>query len=186
MDRSEDRHPVAPELVDQLVDIASSDRIQPGGGLVEEEHLWVAQQRPRERDPLAKPLGQRAARIVSPVGEFDRPEDEVDRTPRRSPPRRRRRERRPGRRSAWSAGRRRAPGRPSTRQEPTAGPSSPPRWEKCAASGPAARARQPLPNTRRLRRGCRYGAVAGAMSVCAGSSAPSPTGQLTPVPPSPQ
>ncbi len=70
--------PLLPEPVDQLVDVAGGDRIQAGGRLVEEQHLRVAEQRPRQRDPLAQALGQRAARIAGPVGQVDGPQGAVD------------------------------------------------------------------------------------------------------------
>jgi hypothetical protein len=49
----EDRHAAPAEAVDQLMDVASGDRIQAGGRLVEEQHIRVAEQRPRQGDPLA-------------------------------------------------------------------------------------------------------------------------------------
>ena len=48
------------------------DRIEPRRRLVEEQHLRVAEQRPRQRDPLAQALRQRAAGVVGPVGQLDR------------------------------------------------------------------------------------------------------------------
>ena len=43
MGRQEDRDAALAKLVDQLVDLAAGDRIQPGGRLVEEQHLRVTQ-----------------------------------------------------------------------------------------------------------------------------------------------
>jgi hypothetical protein len=57
---------------DQLVHVAGGDRIQPGGRLVEEQRRRVAEQRPGQRDPLPKALGQRATGIGCPVGQMDR------------------------------------------------------------------------------------------------------------------
>ena len=76
--RQEDRDAALAEPVDQLVDAARGDRVEARGRLVEEEHLRVAQQRPRESDPLAKALRQGAARVVRPVGEVDRLEGAPD------------------------------------------------------------------------------------------------------------
>ena len=59
--------PLLPEPGDQLVDVSAGDRIEPGGRLVEEQHLGVAQQRSRERDPLAQTLGQRRRRDRAPA-----------------------------------------------------------------------------------------------------------------------
>ena len=59
--REEDRDAALAELVNQLVDVASGDRIQARRRLVEEQHLRVAEQRPRQGDPLTEPLGQRTA-----------------------------------------------------------------------------------------------------------------------------
>jgi hypothetical protein len=70
----EDRDATLAELVDQLVDVASRDRIQAGGRLVQEQHLRVAEQRPGQGDPLAEPFGQGAAGIVGPVGQVDGPQ----------------------------------------------------------------------------------------------------------------
>ena len=78
MGGEEDRHPAAAERGDQLVDVAGGDRVQAGGGLVEEQHLRVAEQRPGQGDPLAQPFGQRAAGIVGPVDQVDRPQGAVD------------------------------------------------------------------------------------------------------------
>ena len=54
--REEDRDPAPAEPVDQLVDVASGDRIQAGGRLVEEQHLRVAEQRPRQARPAGGAL----------------------------------------------------------------------------------------------------------------------------------
>ena len=71
MRRQEDRGAALAEPVDQLVDATRGDRVETGRRLVEEQDLRVAEERSRERDPLAKALGQGAARIVRPVGEVD-------------------------------------------------------------------------------------------------------------------
>jgi hypothetical protein len=61
--RQEDRHPALAKRGDQLVDLARRDRIQPGRGLVEEQHRRIVEQRAGERDALAQALRQRPARI---------------------------------------------------------------------------------------------------------------------------
>ncbi len=38
--------------------LTRGDRVEPGGGLVEEQHRRVVQERAGERDPLAQALGQ--------------------------------------------------------------------------------------------------------------------------------
>ena len=63
---------------DQLVHLARGDRVEAGRRLVEEQHLRVAEQRPGERDPLAQPLGERAAGIAGPLSEVDRAQGELD------------------------------------------------------------------------------------------------------------
>ena len=70
--------PPLAELVDQLVDVSGGDRVQAGGRLVEEQHLRVAEQRPRQGDPLAQAFGQGAAGVVGPVGQVDGPQRAVD------------------------------------------------------------------------------------------------------------
>jgi hypothetical protein len=56
----------------------TSGRVEPGGWLVEEEQLRVAEQCLRQGDPLTQPLGQGATGVVGPVGQADRPEHAVD------------------------------------------------------------------------------------------------------------
>ncbi len=91
------------ERDDELVDVSGGDRVEPGGGLVQEQHRRVVEQRSGQRHPLAKALGERAAEIVGPIGQVDRLQGALDapvrrRTARRawrsirgSPPRVRRR-----------------------------------------------------------------------------------------------
>jgi hypothetical protein len=45
--------PPAPQLVDQVVHLEGGHRIEARRRLVEEQDGWVAQQRPRQCDPLA-------------------------------------------------------------------------------------------------------------------------------------
>ena len=78
MGRQEDRDAPLAEPVDQLVDLARRDRVEPRGRLVEEQDLRIAEQRPGQRDPLAKSLGQGAAGIVGPVDQVDRMQRAVD------------------------------------------------------------------------------------------------------------
>ena len=49
--RQEDRHPLLAEPVDELVDLARGDRVEPRRRLVEEQHLRVAEQRPGRARP---------------------------------------------------------------------------------------------------------------------------------------
>ena len=53
-------------------------RVEPGGGLVEEQHRRVVEQGPGQRHSLAETLGERAAEIVGPVGQVDRLEGPLD------------------------------------------------------------------------------------------------------------
>ena len=78
MGRQENRDALPAELVDKPVDATGGDRIQPGRRLVEEQHLGIAEQRPRQRDPLAQPFGQRAARVFGSVSEIDGSQRAVD------------------------------------------------------------------------------------------------------------
>jgi len=80
--RQEDRDAALAQLFDQLVDIARGDRVKPGCRLVEEQHLRVAEQRPRQRDALAETLGQGAAGIAGPVGQVDGTQGKLDATAR--------------------------------------------------------------------------------------------------------
>jgi hypothetical protein len=73
----EDRHAALAEPVDQLVDVVGGGRVQAGGGLVEEQHLRVGQQRPGQGDPLAQALGQGAAGVVGPAGQAGGPQGAV-------------------------------------------------------------------------------------------------------------
>ncbi|HEY8867760.1 MAG TPA: hypothetical protein VIM30_00050 [Candidatus Limnocylindrales bacterium] len=82
MRRQEDRDAALAQLFDQLVDIARGDRVKPGCRLVEEQHLRVAEQRPRQRDALAETLGQGAAGIAGPVGQVDGTQGKLDATAR--------------------------------------------------------------------------------------------------------
>ena len=65
-------------LLDQLVHLARGDRVEAGRRLVEEEHLGIAEQRPRQGHPLPQALRERAARIPRPVAQVDRRESAVD------------------------------------------------------------------------------------------------------------
>jgi hypothetical protein len=69
----EDRHVPLPQRSDEVMDLARRHRVEPGGGLVEEEDRRVGQQRPGERHPLAQTLGQRTAQVICAVGQLDRP-----------------------------------------------------------------------------------------------------------------
>jgi hypothetical protein len=53
MGGEEDRHAASAEPVDQLVHLAGGHRIETRGRLVEEQDLRLAEQRPRQCDPLA-------------------------------------------------------------------------------------------------------------------------------------
>jgi hypothetical protein len=72
MGGEEDRHAALAEPDEQFVDVAGSDWIEAGRRLVEEQHLRVTEQRPRQGDPLAETLRQGAACVVGPVGQIDR------------------------------------------------------------------------------------------------------------------
>jgi hypothetical protein len=60
------------------VDLSGGDWVEPGGGLVEEQHRRIVEQRSGQRRPLSEALGERAAQIVGPVGQVDRPEGALD------------------------------------------------------------------------------------------------------------
>jgi hypothetical protein len=78
MRRQEDRDAALAEAIDQLVDIARRDRVEPRRRLVEEQHLRVAQQGPRQGDSLTQPLRQRAAGVAGAVGELDGRQRAID------------------------------------------------------------------------------------------------------------
>jgi hypothetical protein len=71
-----------PQPEDQLVNLASGDRVEADGRLVKEQDLRIAEQRPGQGDPLAEAFRERPAGILRPVGEVDRPQREVDATAR--------------------------------------------------------------------------------------------------------
>jgi hypothetical protein len=54
----EDGHAALAQRGDELVYLTGRDRVEPGGGLVEEQHRRVVQQCPGECDPLTQALGQ--------------------------------------------------------------------------------------------------------------------------------
>jgi hypothetical protein len=56
----------------------AATRVEPRGGLVEEEHLGVVEQRPGQSHSLAETIGQGAAGIVSPLSQVDGPHSAVD------------------------------------------------------------------------------------------------------------
>ena len=95
--RVEDRHPVAEPLcllepvggekdgdaavaqpVDQVVHLPARHRVEPGGGLVEEEDRRIAEEHAGQPDPLAQALREAAAEIVGAVSEVDRVEGVPD------------------------------------------------------------------------------------------------------------
>ena len=78
MGGEKDRDAPLAKPIDQFVDLSSGNRVEAGGRLVEEQHLRVAEQRPRQRDLLAEALGQGAAGIVRPIGQVDGLEGTVD------------------------------------------------------------------------------------------------------------
>src|SRR6202521_173550 len=59
----------------QLPQVASSLRIEPGGGLVEEEDLRLVDERRRDAEPLLLPTGQLADRRARLLGEVNLLED---------------------------------------------------------------------------------------------------------------
>ena len=78
----EDRDAALPEPEDQLVNLASGDRVEAHGWLVEEQDLRIAEQGAREGDPLAETLRQRSAGVPCSIGEVDRLQGAVDATAR--------------------------------------------------------------------------------------------------------
>ena len=64
------------------MNLASGDRVEADGRLVKEQDLRIAEQRPRQGDPLAEAFRERPAGILRPVGEVDRPQSKVDATAR--------------------------------------------------------------------------------------------------------
>ncbi len=65
-----DRDPVRPQLSDVLPRRPAGGRVEPGGRLVEEQHLGSTDDRQRERQPLLLPTGEvpepGPARVVEP------------------------------------------------------------------------------------------------------------------------
>ena len=53
------------------MNVTCRDRVEPGGGLVKKQDLRVTEQRPRQRDALAKAFRQRTAEVVRSISEVD-------------------------------------------------------------------------------------------------------------------
>ena len=68
----EDRDAALAQAIDQLMDVPGSRRVQAGGRLIEEQDLRVTEQRAGQGNPLAKALGQGAARVIGAPGQPDR------------------------------------------------------------------------------------------------------------------
>ncbi len=62
--RREDHGPLAPKVADQLADLDALIGVEPLGRLVEDEQIGTMQNRGRETNPLAEPLGQLADRAI--------------------------------------------------------------------------------------------------------------------------
>ena len=85
--REQHRHPLPRQPADQQAHVAHPAGIKPGGGLVEQQQLGLAQQRRGDPQALAHPVRVAADAIPRPVGELDRVQRGVD--PRRRARRRR-------------------------------------------------------------------------------------------------
>ena len=129
-----DRGAVAHHLGERVADLVLLGGIDRRGGVVEDEHAGVGEDRPGDRDALALPAGQRVAPLaderVVPLGQRI---DELVGTGQRGRPGRSRRAARPGRRRrCWRRSSRRTGTSPRTRCRPP-----------CAARAAARRGRRP-------------------------------------------
>ena len=67
--RGEEHSVLAAELVDELADLDDLVGIEPHRRLVENQHLWAVDQRPRKPDALAVALGQSAHHLAAHVAD---------------------------------------------------------------------------------------------------------------------
>ena len=74
----EDRHPTLAQAVDQLVDLTGGDRIRARRRFVEEQHLWIAEQRPGQAHSLTQAFGQGRAGVVCAIDEIDCAQRTID------------------------------------------------------------------------------------------------------------
>ena len=77
--REDDRRALAPQLVDELPRAAAGGRVEPGGGLVEEQQLRCADDAERDVEPALLPARQRLHSGVGLVHEPDELEHVVHR-----------------------------------------------------------------------------------------------------------
>ena len=63
--RRQDHRVLAGQRLDQRADLRDLPRVEPDGGLVEDQHLRIAQERLRQTDPLPVALGELADQPVA-------------------------------------------------------------------------------------------------------------------------